>query len=177
MSFKERALRLGEIAWRSMPVGARFSVLRVTNETWLFGVVGLVTNAKGEVLVLEHRYRVPWRWGLPGGHVVKGEALEAALHREVMEETGLAIRAEPRIIDFELAANVGAVTVTLSAVSDGGIISPRSFEIVSGAFFRPDSLPESMDRYQRAIVDRWVRGQSSEGLPIGSRTAKTNDAR
>ncbi|MEM6364716.1 MAG: NUDIX domain-containing protein [Planctomycetota bacterium] len=55
-------------------------------------VGGLVINSRGKLLLVR-RARDPGRgqWGLPGGFVDSGESIEAALHREVHEETGLRV--------------------------------------------------------------------------------------
>jgi phosphoglycolate phosphatase len=53
-------------------------------------VGALVERDDGRVLLVKtHKWGN--RWGLPGGKVDRGETLEAALHREFLEETGLAI--------------------------------------------------------------------------------------
>jgi 8-oxo-dGTP diphosphatase len=50
----------------------------------------LVRNAQGEILLVRHKQR---GWELPQGRVEEGEGLLAALHREVLEETGVTITA------------------------------------------------------------------------------------
>jgi phosphoglycolate phosphatase-like HAD superfamily hydrolase/ADP-ribose pyrophosphatase YjhB (NUDIX family) len=53
-------------------------------------VGGLIFNSKNEVLMLRtHKWSD--KWGIPGGKIKWGEASEAALRREIVEETGLKI--------------------------------------------------------------------------------------
>jgi phosphoglycolate phosphatase-like HAD superfamily hydrolase/ADP-ribose pyrophosphatase YjhB (NUDIX family) len=53
-------------------------------------VGALIFNAKNEVLVIRtHKWSD--KWGIPGGKIKWGETSEAALRREILEETGLKI--------------------------------------------------------------------------------------
>jgi phosphoglycolate phosphatase len=53
-------------------------------------VGGLVFNSQGEVLMIRtHKWSN--LWGIPGGKIKWGETSEAALRREILEETGLKI--------------------------------------------------------------------------------------
>ena len=67
-------------------------------------VVGLVTNEKGEVLLAKRNQpnspQVHGKWEFPGGGIELGEDPEAALLREIKEETGLdivAVRLLPKV--------------------------------------------------------------------------------
>lgn len=66
--------------------------------TWLYrlgrpkfsaGVVGVVFNAAGEVLLVEHLLHPDHPWGLPGGWVDRGDGLASAVAREMREELEL----------------------------------------------------------------------------------------
>ena len=53
-------------------------------------VGGLIFNGTGEVLmILTHKWSD--KWGIPGGKIKWGETSEAALRREILEETGLKV--------------------------------------------------------------------------------------
>jgi nucleoside triphosphatase len=57
--------------------------------------VGLVWNRRGQLLLCRmssERGVFPGKWGLPGGGVEPGEAIEQALSRELHEELGVEIR-------------------------------------------------------------------------------------
>ena len=52
----------------------------------------LLVDSRGWVLLQErdeHALVAPNQWGLVGGHLEEGESYEEALHRELVEETGL----------------------------------------------------------------------------------------
>ena len=64
------------------------------NEKYKASMV-VVFNENKEVLILKRSpgpHWMPEKWGLPGGHIEKGEAPSSAARREVMEETNLILR-------------------------------------------------------------------------------------
>lgn len=56
-------------------------------------VTGVVVNDADEILLVRQDTGGPRRWSLPGGKVEDGETLEAALVREMREETGVEVEA------------------------------------------------------------------------------------
>lgn len=63
------------------------------NPQHLLVVSCLVRNPDSAILCIRHKYR---GWEIPQGRVEQGESLIAALHREVLEESGVRIAA-PRL--------------------------------------------------------------------------------
>lgn len=51
-------------------------------------VGALIYNPEGKVLLVRS-HKWSHRWGIPGGKIKRGEGSEAALHREILEETNL----------------------------------------------------------------------------------------
>ncbi|MFJ7730223.1 NUDIX hydrolase [Neobacillus sp. NPDC097160] len=56
----------------------------------IIAVSAFVTNENNEVLLTKVQWRLD-TWEMPGGQVEEGEALDKAVSREVLEETGLNI--------------------------------------------------------------------------------------
>ncbi len=63
----------------------------MTNHSRNISVDTLITNSKGEVLLVRTNKR-PDTWEIPGGKLEPGETLLAGATREVKEETGLDIK-------------------------------------------------------------------------------------
>jgi phosphoglycolate phosphatase len=54
-------------------------------------VGALIFNPQGEVLMIR-THKWSHKWGIPGGKIKSNEPSEAALRREILEETGLAVK-------------------------------------------------------------------------------------
>jgi len=64
--------------------------------------VGAVIVDDGKVVLIKRKYEpLKGQWSLPGGMVEIGETLEAALAREMLEETGLRVDVGPVIEVFD----------------------------------------------------------------------------
>lgn len=56
------------------------------------GVIGVITDSRDRILIVEHVFHPHHPWGLPGGWMDRGEAPERTIIREAFEETGLEVR-------------------------------------------------------------------------------------
>jgi 8-oxo-dGTP diphosphatase len=74
----------------------------------ILAVGAIITDNDGRLLLVQ-RAHDPGRdlWSLPGGHVEVGETLQAALVREVREETGLEVVVGAEVGTVELPAAPG----------------------------------------------------------------------
>jgi ADP-ribose pyrophosphatase YjhB (NUDIX family) len=63
----------------------------------IVGVGGVIVD-EGKVVLIRRKYEpMKGQWTLPGGMVEIGESLEAALTREMLEETGMVVEVGPVI--------------------------------------------------------------------------------
>jgi len=64
--------------------------------------VGAVIVDAGRIILIRRKYEpLKGHWSLPGGMVEVGETLEAALAREMLEETGLVVEVGPLVEVFD----------------------------------------------------------------------------
>lgn len=111
--------------------------------------VGAVVFHNGAVLLVERR-NPPCanEWAIPGGKVRLGETLQQAAEREILEETGIRIKASEPVYAFDLiekdtGGNVQwhYAIIDLEAEYLGGEVRAGD-DAVAAAWFRPEQLAE-----------------------------------
>jgi ADP-ribose pyrophosphatase YjhB (NUDIX family) len=146
----------GEVAKRIMrfPTGLFLAWSRFRRGMTL-GVRGAVFDPEGRILLVRHSY-VPG-WYLPGGGVEPGEALQAALDRELIEEGGIALTGPVRLFGFYRNARASPrdhVALYVCRDWEQARPPPRNMEIVDSGFFHPSSLPEdTTDATRRRLAE------------------------
>ncbi len=122
------------------------------------GVRGLVLNADGQVLLVEHTY-IPG-WFLPGGGVEPDETAGEALAREMEEEAGLRLTMPPRLISVhDNSKAFRGDHVLVFVCGDFVPCPPRSAgEIANRQWFDPANLPEGTTAGTRARISEVVFG-------------------
>jgi acetyl-CoA carboxylase carboxyl transferase subunit beta len=107
----------------------------------------VVTDAAGRVLlVLRGHEPQTGLWSIPGGRVEPGETHAQAAVREVLEETGLAVRVMRELGVVELPSN------------DGTVFEAHDFlaEVVSGELHAADDAADAA----------WFTADELSGLPL-----------
>ncbi len=134
-----------------------------------FVTVGGVIIDDGRVVLIRRRFEPSaGRWTLPGGMLEIGETLEAAVRREMLEETGLIVEVGPVAEVLERITHDADRRVQYHYVLIDYVCRPVSGELRAGsdadaaAWVRPGEF----DRYDladraRAVVARALAVQSA----------------
>ena len=94
-------------------------------------------------------------WSLPGGYVDRGEVVERAAEREVMEETGLTVKVTGLVGVFSETGHP-VILVTYDSQIVGGSLKPGP-EVLELDFFSMDGLPPLAFQRDRQLLDAWKR--------------------
>lgn len=141
--------------WRGAPRFVRRAGVWLTQPRFTVTAGAVVTDEAGRVLLLKHVLRKGSGWGIPGGFIHGGEQPEAAIRRELREETGLEldsvelalVRTLPHVQQVEVIFRG-----TMRAGALGGL--RKGFEIDRAEWFAPDALPRELGRDQRRLIAR-----------------------
>ncbi|MBV9923587.1 MAG: NUDIX hydrolase [Acidobacteria bacterium] len=115
----------------------------------------VVSDERGRVLLLKHVLRKGSGWGVPGGFLKASEQPEAAVRRELREETGLELDGV-ELAFVRALKDVRQVEVIfrgrMRAAALGGL--QKGFEIDRAEWFARDALPEGLSADQRRLIER-----------------------
>ena len=95
------------------------------------------------------------KWSFPSGYVNRGEKVESAVEREVLEETGLHIKARWLVGLYSSAGQQVVLSVYHAEVSSGELAA-RDEALDTGSF-GPDKLPELAFDHDARIIADWQR--------------------
>ncbi|WP_157073887.1 NAD(+) diphosphatase [Moraxella oblonga] len=112
------------------------------------------TQKQQILLAKHHRHAHANMYGLIAGYVEVGESLENAVHREVLEETGLHIK---NLHYLESQAWPYPTNLMLGFVAEyeSGVLAPQADELADVQFFDLDNLPHipNIGTIARRLID------------------------
>lgn len=149
--------RLLVALWNNIPFPRRFKewVIWRGNSHFLVAVLGIITNDKGQVLLLKHTYRKQ-AWGIPSGWL-EYEEPSLALKREVFEETGFLIEPD-QVISTNYDTNPHRINILMTGRYIEGDFQACP-EVSDYMFSDLDQLPAEMpDKQKRILSDAVHKG-------------------
>ena len=122
------------------------------------GVRGVVVDAAGRVLLVEHTYTPGWY--LPGGGVERGETARVALARELVEEAGIEVIGRPRLLTIHSnEVKFPGDHVLLYRIDRWRACQATSKgEIHAVGWFAPDALPAGVTASTRRRIAEALAG-------------------
>ena len=116
------------------------------------GVRGVVADAEGRVLMVQHTYLKGWH--LPGGGVERRETAEHALVRELQEEAGVRVTGPVRLVSIHSNEphQRGDHVLVYRVDAWEACAASAQGEIHAVAWFAPDALPDEVTPGTR----RWI---------------------
>ena len=127
------------------------------------GVLAVVVNADGHILVAQHATRPHEPWGLPGGWLARREVPERGVLREVGEELGIPVTLEGYVGSHEhdygwLPPRGLTLVYRLSSpLTDADVVPPRSWELVRTRWVGVDEAcamvhPRTAEKIREAML-------------------------
>jgi 8-oxo-dGTP diphosphatase len=141
----------------------------------IVATIALVTNAAGEVLLIES---ARYRWELPGGQVEEGESLVEGCEREVREETGVSVAVERLAAVYTNRAAPARVLFAFLCRATGGTARPSAEStavdwVAREAVLERLTRPATRDRARELLdFDGRVLYRAYEGEPYRAGAAR-----
>jgi ADP-ribose pyrophosphatase YjhB (NUDIX family) len=105
-------------------------------------------------------------WSFPAGYVNRGEVLEEAAAREVLEELGLAVRLTA-LVGVYSERGSPVVLVVYAGEVEAGEPRPDGHEVSEVSRFALDALPEGMAfPHDRRVLADWKQARQTGSLVV-----------
>jgi NAD+ diphosphatase len=139
--------------------GKRCRSCRYEHYPHLHPAVIILIRDGDRCLLARKREWAPGRYALVAGFVDNGESLEGAVHREVKEEVGVAVK-DLRYVGSQNWPFPSQLMVGFVAAYAGGEVRIDPSELEDARWFPSDRLPEGPSRHSiaRFILDHYGRG-------------------
>lgn len=116
--------------------------------------VGVVVEREGRILLVRRNHEPALgRWAFPSGFVDAGEVVEEAAVREVLEETGVAVRLD-RLLGVYSEPGHPVVFIAYAGTAVGGAAraGDEAFEV---RYFDPEALPALPFPHDERVMAAW----------------------
>ncbi|HIF73134.1 MAG TPA: NUDIX hydrolase [Dehalococcoidia bacterium] len=99
------------------------------------------------------------KWSFPSGYVNRGEKIEKAVEREVLEECGLETTVGKLVGLYSEEGN-SIILAVYEVVIVGGKLESADHETLDVGVFKIDQLPDLAFAHDRGIIEDWIRMKS-----------------
>lgn len=124
-------------------------IWRIRQAKFTAGVVGVVFNAQGQVLLVEHVFHPYAPWGLPGGWVDRRESPSETAARELLEELQLVVNVgDILLVDVDFGDHLDFAFL---CETSGNNVGRLSSELLDYAWYDVKGLPKLQKFHYRAI--------------------------
>jgi 8-oxo-dGTP pyrophosphatase MutT (NUDIX family) len=126
------------------------------------GARALILNSENQILLVKHTYQS--HWYMPGGGVMKGETVKAAVVRELKEEVGVTVLGEPELFGIYYHTYLGVNDYpVIYIVKKFSLTDCNSAEIEKMGWFAYDNLPAmTSPGTRRRLQEYFTQSQRSE---------------
>ena len=128
------------------------------NHRYPIVAVGAVVIHEGKILLVK-RGKPPSQnlWAIPGGKIRHGESMQSAAEREILEETGLTVKATQPVHVFDLIQRNNnkiefhyVIVDLLTSYVTGQ--AHAAGDASDAGWFSPDELPDSLDKNTHEFI-------------------------
>ncbi|MCI0182003.1 NUDIX hydrolase [Sulfoacidibacillus ferrooxidans] len=139
---------------RILPSQLLKTMIYTLKKKYVIGVVAIVFNSNGELLILHHTYRKEFLWRLPGGLKEATETPFETVVRELQEEANLQV--EPLFLVALAQATISLdVAVLCKVVSEGEFVANP--EVSARKWVDPREFMHQLPSEQQGFVVEALR--------------------